>query len=280
MSGDFFFGEDCSVLGNNDRRVIYEAWFSFILALSIFSYMFYSISTTKKDMWAAGIIISIVILLIYGFMMFFVGIATGSSLLLYVIFIIFLVIIFEASRILSKYGAIDEKKPPQKTHLASPRLLLLFFGFILVAVLFFAYRYADRWLKPKPAMPPAPPAALVTPPSPSPAETVSNPAKPAFPAPALKLPAIRLHLEATDLCWIQYTLDHQPTQEAQLQRGQTLDLKAEQEAQILLGNAGGLRVQYNDLWLKAIGPAGRPARLSFPLPAKKPSPPPPVKPSP
>jgi len=98
--------------------------------------------------------------------------------------------------------------------------------------------------------------------------------------PAAKLPAIRLHLEATDLCWVQYTLDHQPTQEAQLQRGQTLDLKAEQTAQLLVGNAGGLRVQYNDQWLKSVGPAGRPARLAFPLPAKKPSPPPPPKPSP
>jgi len=99
--------------------------------------------------------------------------------------------------------------------------------------------------------------------------------------PVPKLPAVRLHLEAADLCWVQYTLDHQPTQEAQLQRGQTLDLKAELSAQLLIGNAGGLRLQYNDQWLKSVGPAGRPVRLSFPPPTKKPAPPPPPpRPSP
>jgi cytoskeleton protein RodZ len=121
---------------------------------------------------------------------------------------------------------------------------------------------------------------MTAPLSPRPAESLAAKGKPETPVPAAKLPAIRLHLEAADLCWIQYTLDHQPTQEVQLQPGGTLDLKAEQTALLLVGNAGGLRVQYNEQWMKTIGPAGRPARLAFPLPTKQPSPPPPPRPSP
>ena len=92
--------------------------------------------------------------------------------------------------------------------------------------------------------------------------------------------ALRLHLEATDLCWIQYTLDHQLTQEAQLQRGESLDLQAKQTIQLLVGNAGGLRVQYNNQWLQNLGTPGRPARLSFPPTQSQPPAPAPAPPSP
>jgi len=162
--------------------------------------------------------------------------------------------------------------PParNKPALGNRRLILLL-GFFLVCLFFFAYYYADRSLSrtsPLPAAPAAAPAPVpplageTTEPAPAPAtaETLSPPA------------GLRLHLEATNLCWLQYNLDRRPSQEAQLQVGDTLNLEAEQSIQLLVGNAGSLRIQFNGQWLPPLGPVGQPVRLSFPPPESPPSP--------
>ena len=160
--------------------------------------------------------------------------------------------------------------PARKKPRVGNRLLILCFGFLLASLFFFAYYYADRFLS-RPSPIPAPPAAVPALPPPLTGETTQPAPAPPAPETPSQPAGFRLHLLATDLCWVQYALDHGPSQEAQLQAGDTLNLEADQSIQILVGNAGGLRVQFNDQWLPPLGPVGQLVRLSFPPPEAEPS---------
>ena len=83
-------------------------------------------------------------------------------------------------------------------------------------------------------------------------------------------PKVRLLLEATDLCWVQYSLDGQAAAQADLQPGDTLGLEAERTINLVAGNAGAIRIRYHQAWLEDLGPEGRPVRLTFPEPVAAP----------
>lgn len=141
------------------------------------------------------------------------------------------------------------------------RRFLLFFGLFLAGLFFFASIYGARFLARFSAPPPAPPSA---------ADPRTGESAVSAPAPAAASPSrVRVYLEATDLCWLQYTLDRAAAQEAKLTAGDTLSLEADQSIQLLVGNAGGLRIQYQGQWLSSLGGRpGRPLRLSFPVAAE------------
>ena len=170
---------------------------------------------------------------------------------------------------------VSAPRPARKKPRVGNRLLILFFGFLLASLFFFAYYYADRFLsRPSPLITiiPAPLPTAPSPAPPLPGETLEPAPAPPAPETPSQPAGFRLHLLATDLCWVQYALDHGPSQEAQLQAGDTLNLETDQSIQLLVGNAGGLRVQFNGRWLPALGPVGQPVRLSFPPPEAEPSP--------
>jgi hypothetical protein len=92
---------------------------------------------------------------------------------------------------------------------------------------------------------------------PSPAEIPSNSKGPG-PIPQ------RVQLKATELCWIRVILDDQPPWQTHLYPGDTLQLEAKERIRVLIGNAGGIQIKYNDEPLGTPGKSGQPIRISFP----------------
>jgi len=78
-----------------------------------------------------------------------------------------------------------------------------------------------------------------------------------------------VQLKATELCWIQVILDDQPPREATLYPGESIQFEAKQRIRILIGNAGGIQIKYNDEPLGTPGKSGQPIRMSFPAFSEK-----------
>ncbi len=99
---------------------------------------------------------------------------------------------------------------------------------------------------------PAKPAEVATAPVPAPAPAVS----------AEKAP-VRLNLSATEPTWLSVSSDGKPAFRGMLQPQQTRELEAEQTAHLIVGNAGGLIVEWNGRTLGPIGRRGQVRVVSF-----------------
>jgi cytoskeletal protein RodZ len=72
---------------------------------------------------------------------------------------------------------------------------------------------------------------------------------------------VNLLARARQRCWLRATLDNRETMEALLAPGDTLSLKAKNEVELLIGNAGGLELEMDGESLGTLGPAGRAVTL-------------------
>jgi cytoskeletal protein RodZ len=100
------------------------------------------------------------------------------------------------------------------------------------------------------AAPPAPPAA-VRPDSPSGGSGGGTP-----------VPGIRAVLRFTAPCWVQATVDGNVVMTETVPEGEVLRMRAERRLDLILGNAGGLRLTINGNAVTS-GDAGEVVRLSF-----------------
>jgi cytoskeletal protein RodZ len=89
-------------------------------------------------------------------------------------------------------------------------------------------------------------------PSPSPEETV-EPAP--SPSPSPTFDGVELTLAFEGASWVSVTVDGQPRQEGLFDEGDVLDLQADDDIVVRLGNAGGVRALLNG---QSIGPFGQP----------------------
>ncbi|NLV16909.1 MAG: helix-turn-helix domain-containing protein [Syntrophomonadaceae bacterium] len=75
---------------------------------------------------------------------------------------------------------------------------------------------------------------------------------------------INLRLVAIERCWVRVTEDEKPYTDFTLQPGETREIKADNNVTLRLGNASGVKIEYNG---KDLGPAGDisgPITLEFP----------------
>lgn len=108
---------------------------------------------------------------------------------------------------------------------------------------------------------PSPADSDVAQPAPDPVPTDSESGGPdgaaspsAAPEPSPTFDGVELTLAFEDSSWVSVTVDGQPRQEGLFEEGDVLDLQAEEEVVVRLGNAGGVRGLLNG---ESIGPFGQ-----------------------
>lgn len=80
--------------------------------------------------------------------------------------------------------------------------------------------------------------------------------------PALEQQTIKI--EATDKVWMRITIDDKEKKEFLLEPGQTVSLKANKSFKLHIGNAGGVRITFNDKELEKLGNTGQVVFLTLP----------------
>jgi transcriptional regulator with XRE-family HTH domain len=73
-----------------------------------------------------------------------------------------------------------------------------------------------------------------------------------------------LKIEAVDKVWMRIIIDDKEKREALLEAGQSIDLKAEKSFKLLIGNAGGVKVYFNNEMLDKLGQTGQVVYLKLP----------------
>ncbi len=73
-----------------------------------------------------------------------------------------------------------------------------------------------------------------------------------------------LKIEAIDQVWMRIVIDDQETKEYLLEKGQKISLQGIKNFKLHIGNAGGVRVSFNDEYLGKIGESGQVVHLKLP----------------
>ncbi len=73
-----------------------------------------------------------------------------------------------------------------------------------------------------------------------------------------------LKIEAFDQVWMRIVIDDQETKEYLLEKGQKISLQGIKNFKLHIGNAGGVRVYFNDEYLGKIGESGQVVHLKLP----------------
>ncbi len=147
---------------------------------------------------------------------------------------------------------------PARREARWPRLLrwvlfTLAIGLLLVG--YVVYREVRAFLESAPT--PEPPARPVVIPSPSPQVRLD------LPEVLPQLLGVRLVLEANEVSWIRILTDDRKAFEGFLRRGERREWSARRRIQVVLGNAGGVRVEVNGRDLGHLGGPGEVVRRTF-----------------
>ncbi len=137
--------------------------------------------------------------------------------------------------------------PPQRRILGSPKYLWMAGGLIIVG-------FIVLYLILSPPPPPVPPP---------PAEPVAKKAIPQGPPPsvsekpsALEEKGISLGIKTVERTWVEIRIDGQPAREATFQPGESFTYRGAERIELLVGNAGGLEMTFNERPLEKIGKSG------------------------
>ncbi|NLW44670.1 MAG: DUF4115 domain-containing protein [Syntrophomonadaceae bacterium] len=77
---------------------------------------------------------------------------------------------------------------------------------------------------------------------------------------------VNLRITGLELCWVRATVDGELIPDTMLQPGQVKEIKAAESIQLHLGNAGGVRIEYNGTDMGVPGERGKTIRLTYPPP--------------
>lgn len=113
-----------------------------------------------------------------------------------------------------------------------------------------------------PAQPPAQ-AVEAVPSGPGPSSVSTNVQPPAAPPP---IQGHRLKVEAVQKVWLQVKIDGKTTHSVLLEPGDKRQWEAQTSMRILLGNAGGVQMQWDGQPLRSLGRSGQVVRLTLPDP--------------
>jgi cytoskeleton protein RodZ len=156
-------------------------------------------------------------------------------------------------------GPILSPREPVRLRRDPPGWLVGFVGVLVVAgvvtaVLGFGGRRVPPVVQPTDVALDEPDAPAITPPAPAPA-----PAPPVAPPTAPLRPPVDIVLTFESASWLEVLVDSIAVESGVLARaGETLRYSGQQTVVLRLGNAGGVRVEFNG---EDLGPAGRPGQV-------------------
>jgi cytoskeleton protein RodZ len=73
-----------------------------------------------------------------------------------------------------------------------------------------------------------------------------------------------LHITAVDNTWIKAIIDNKDSKEYSLRSGEKLEMEASEKFNLLIGNAGGLELEFNGKPIKIAGKAGEVVNIQLP----------------
>jgi len=167
----------------------------------------------------------------------------------------------DSNEIILRYEAVSKSEPiirpevlPRKRMLWHPKYLWTIGGVIIVG---FIALYLLLSPSQPPVVPPAPEpeakATIAQPPSPPVSEKPS----------ALAEKGISLDIKAVERTWVAIQIDGQPVREATFQPGESFTFRAAKRIDLVLGNAGGLDMTFNERRLEKIGKSGEVVTVVF-----------------
>ncbi len=153
---------------------------------------------------------------------------------------------------------IHPEAPPEKRILWSSKYLWMMGGVIIVG---FVILYLLLFPSQPPVEPvtPRPKATKTIPPAPPPLAPPSVSEKPA----ASEGKEMILQIKAVERTWVAVQIDGQPVREATFWPGESYTYRAAKQIQLVLGNAGGLEMTFNEKRLEKIGESGEVFDLTF-----------------
>jgi hypothetical protein len=112
---------------------------------------------------------------------------------------------------------------------------------------------------------PTQPPVVPLPPKPEAKKTIPQPpSPPASEKPsALEEKGISLGVKAVERTWVAIQIDGQPAREATFQPGESFTYQAAKRIELVLGNAGGLDMTFNERRLEKIGRSGEVVTVIF-----------------
>jgi cytoskeleton protein RodZ len=167
----------------------------------------------------------------------------------------------DSNEIILRYEAVSKSEPiirpevlPQKRMLWHPKYLWTIGGVIIIG-------FIALYLLLSPSQPPVVPPA----PEPEGKATIAQPAPPPVgekPS-ALAEKGISLDIKAVERTWVAIQIDGQPVREATFQPGESFTYRAAKRIELVLGNAGGLDMTFNERRLEKIGKSGEVVTVVF-----------------
>jgi cytoskeletal protein RodZ len=149
---------------------------------------------------------------------------------------------------------IQPEVPPQKRMVWSPRYLWTIGGVIVVG-------FVVLFLLLSPSQPPVVPS----PPKAEAKKTIPQPPSPPVSekSSVLEEKGISLGVKAVERTWVAIQIDDQPVREATFQPGESFTYRAAKRIELLLGNAGGLDMTFNERPLEKFGRSGQVVTVIF-----------------
>ena len=167
----------------------------------------------------------------------------------------------DSNEIILRYEAVSKSEPitrpevlPRKRMLWHPKYLWTIGGVIIVG-------FIALYLLLSPSQPPVAPPA----PEPEAKATIAQPPPPPVsekPS-ALAEKGISLDIKAVERTWVAIQIDGQPVREATFQPGESFTFRAAKRIDLVLGNAGGLDMTFNERRLEKIGKSGEVVTVIF-----------------
>ena len=171
----------------------------------------------------------------------------------------------DPNEVILRYEAESKGEPvirpealPERRVLWNPKYLGTIGGVIIVGFVAL-YLILSSSQPPVVPLPPKPEAKKAIPPAPRPlAPPLVNEA-PAAPAEKEMI----LQIKAVEKTWVAVQIDDQPVREATFWPGESYTYRAAKQIQLILGNAGGLEMTFNERRLEKIGESGEVFDLTF-----------------
>jgi cytoskeleton protein RodZ len=116
---------------------------------------------------------------------------------------------------------------------------------------------------------PSQPPVIPLPPKPEAKKPIPQAPPPLAPPPVSETPSTAeekemiLQIKAVERTWVAIQIDGQPVREATFQPGEIFTYRAARQIQLILGNAGGLEMTFNERRLEKIGKSGEVFDVTF-----------------
>ena len=146
--------------------------------------------------------------------------------------------------------------PPEQKTLWNKRYLWLMGGGIVVGLVVIYFLFCQ------PSPPSVKPASQKTDVKETPPATVAAPVVKKPSVPEVK-PTISLQLRAVERTWLTIQVDDQSVQDITLQPGEGISYRGMERIQMVVGNAGGLDIVFNERELERFGKSGEVYTLLF-----------------